>query len=146
MGIVFKNGDNAIVLTDLPTDDKNYRYTIQPYLDSVKTTAVSYNLTQNINSSFLKKNNNFIQFQDKRILIYSPEVENVHLPEKLKVDYLYLTNNPHISISAINKNFDYRLLIIDGSNSNKTIDTLTKQAQTQNINYWVLKRNRSLII
>jgi competence protein ComEC len=146
IGLVFKHGNQAVVVTDLPTDDNNYRYSIQPYLDSTSVNAVSYNLTQNINTSFLKKNNNLIQFRDTRILIYNPTMENVHLPKKLKVDYVYLTGNPHTDISAINKNFGYNLLVIDGSNSKKTIDDLTKHAQTQHISYRVLKRNRSLTI
>ena len=146
IGIVFKNGNKAVVLTDLPVTDKNYRYSIQPYLDSAKVNASTYNLTQNINDQFFKKSNNLIQFQDKRILIYNPAMEKVHLPKKLKVDHIYITGNPHSDIKTIGKNFDYDLLIIDGSNSNKTIDALTKQAKTNHINYRVLKRNRSLIL
>lgn len=70
-GLVFKTGDKAIILSDLKADDKNYLYAVQPYLDSLKIAGTTlYGLNQNVNTSFLKKNNNLIQFQNKKILIF----------------------------------------------------------------------------
>ena len=45
-GIVFKNGNKAIVLSDLKNTDKIYLYSIQPYLDSCRVNDVKlYNLS-----------------------------------------------------------------------------------------------------
>jgi competence protein ComEC len=146
-GLVFKFGDRAVVLADLKADDKNYRYSVQPYLDSCKITdEVLYDINQNINSSFFKKNTNLIQFENKRILFFSKNMDDAQLSRKLKVDYLYITGNPHVSLTDINKNYDFTKLVIDGSNSNKTVSNLEKQAQAAHINYLVLKRNNSLVV
>jgi competence protein ComEC len=146
-GIVFKSGDKAIILSDIADDDKNYSYSVQPYLDSAKIADTTiYTLSKNINAPFLKKANNLIQFKNKRILILDRQLQRAHLPNKLKVDYLYLTGNPHITLNEFNKNYAYTMLVIDASNTDKGIADLTKQAITSHINYQILKRNNSLSV
>ncbi len=146
-GIIFKQGDKAIILSDLNAADKNYQYSIQPYLDSCKIadTAI-YTIKQNINSTFLVKNNNLIQFQNKKILLFDKRLQNKQLPEKLKVNCLYLTGNPHITITELNKNYEYASLVIDGSNMDRLVADWEKQAKTLHINYKIIKRNNSLVV
>ncbi len=143
-GLVFKSGDKAIVLSDITAGDKNYQYSIQPYLDSSKiANAALYNLKQNINAGFLVKNNNLIRFQNKTVLLFNKEMQNRQFPKKINVDYLYITGNPHTTINEINKNYNYALLVIDGSNTDHFVNDLQKQAQIIGINYQILKRNNS---
>ena len=146
-GIIFKNNDKAIIITDLNPTDKNYQYAIQPYLDSIKVkdTAV-YSLDRNINAPFLKKMGNIIQFKNKIIFIYSKTTSTKQLPQKLQVDYLYITGNPKTDIASINKNYVYRRLVIDGSNSPQLLAKLEQQAVEADIPYWSLKRNKALQI
>jgi competence protein ComEC len=145
-GLVFKHGDKAIILANLAPSDKNYQYSIQPYLDSSKVadTAV-YNFKQNINSAFLKKKGNLIQFQNKKILLVDQSLQNQRLYRKIKVDYLYLTDNPNIAVYELNKNYDYATLIIGAANQDKNIDEWEKQARYLHINYQTIKRNNSFI-
>jgi competence protein ComEC len=146
-GIIFKQGDKAIILSDLNAADKNYQYSIQPYLDSCKIADTSiYNSRQNINSVFLIKNNNLIQFQNKKILLFDKQLQNKNLSHKLKVDYLYITGNPHTSVAQLDKNYQYASLVIDGSNMDKYIVDWEKQAKTLRINYKIIKRNNSLVV
>lgn len=146
-GLVFKSGDKAIVLSDLGADDKNYQYAVQPYLDSIKTNNTTlYGLDKNINSTLLKKTDNLIQFQNKKILILNKNTYSRQLPNKINVDYLYITGNPHVAISDINKNYNFTTLIIDATNTDRRVNDLEKQAQTHRINYRVIKRNNSFSI
>ncbi|WP_183558157.1 ComEC/Rec2 family competence protein [Mucilaginibacter sp. SP1R1] len=145
-GIVFKSGNNAFILSNLTNTDKNYSYSVQPYLDSSKVSmATLYNLKQNINTPYLKKQGNLIQFYDKTILIYDAEQPNIQLPKKLKTNYIYITGNPHTNLQQIGRNYDYQTLVIDGSNNNKLINLLENEASALHINYSTLKRNISLI-
>jgi competence protein ComEC len=146
-GIVFKHGDKAIVLTDLSPTDKNYQYSVQPYLDSCKIadTAV-YMLSKNIKSSFLMKYRGLIQFGTKKILIVDKTLQDRRLTRKLKVDYLYLTDNPHISLNKLNQSYVYASMVIDGSNSNQRIADLEQQAKALHVNYRILKRNNSMTV
>ncbi|MDB5158912.1 MAG: hypothetical protein JWR50_3619, partial [Mucilaginibacter sp.] len=105
-GLVFKHGDKAIILSDINNTDKNYQYSIQPYLDSCKVADTTIrNLKQNIRSAYLVKNNNLIQFQNKKILLFNKDLQGKQLSSKLNVDYLYVTGNPHTSLNEINKNY-----------------------------------------
>ncbi len=145
-GIVFKSGNTALVLTNLADTDKNYRYSIQPYLDSAqveKTIIITPN--KNISIGFLKKQGALIQFYNKRIVIFDKQLQNQPLPQKLKTDYIYITGNPHTQLAEIGKYFDYQTLVIDASNSRQTIGKLQNEAINSGINYNILKRNISLI-
>ncbi|NHA07057.1 ComEC family competence protein [Mucilaginibacter sp. HC2] len=145
-GIVFKNGDKAVVLTNLADTDKNYKYSIQPYLDSCKIShAELYTLNRGISKNFIRKQGGFIQFNHQKILVFDKQMPNLQLSEKLKTDYLYITGNPYINLDLINKNYDYQTLVVDGSNSTRLIEQLEQQAKKKRINYSILKRNISLI-
>jgi competence protein ComEC len=145
-GIVFKSNDKAIIITDLNPQDKNYQYAVQPYLDSSKVKYTSaYNLDRNVNTPFLKKTGNIIQFKNKTIFIYN-KIATYKLPQKLMVDYLLVTDNPKIDLSSINENYNYQLLVIDGSNTPKLIAKLEQQAKQLNIPFQSLKRNKAFQI
>ena len=140
------NGTKAVVISDLSDTDKNYRYSVQPYLDSIGINNISvYNLKQDIRSGFVLKKGNLIQFMNKRLVLFNKELSDVPLNEKLKTDYIYLTNNPYAAINSINKNYVCQLLVIDATNSDHFVSSMVKQADTLQIKYSILKRNKSLI-
>jgi len=146
-GIVFKQGDKAVILTDLLPTDKNYQYAVQPYLDSCKISdTLVRSFKQNISSAFMIKTGNLIQFQNKKILIIDKSMQGKQLPEKLKTDYLYLTGNPRMAVNQLNSNYTYARLVIDGSNTNRRISNLKHAADSLHLNYVVLKRNNSLVV
>jgi competence protein ComEC len=145
-GIVFKNGNNATVITDLKNTDKVYQYSIQPYLDSCEISHVSvFNLSQDINSPYLLKKRGLVQFLNKRILIFDKQVQNVELSQKLAIDYVYFTGNPHAALDMIDRNFDCRMLVADGSNPDKLTREIEKYAENKRLNCKILKSNNSFI-
>jgi competence protein ComEC len=146
-GIVLKNNNRAIIITDLNPSDKNYQYAIQPYLDSskVKDTTV-YNLDKNVNAPFLKKVGNIIQFKNKTILIYNKTTSTKQLLQKLSVDYLYITGNPQTDLNSINKNYTYQQLVIASNNTPQFVAKLEQDARNANIPFQSLKRNKAIQI
>jgi competence protein ComEC len=144
VGIVFKNGNEAVVLSDIKDNDKTYQYSIQPYLDSSKVSDIKLlELNVDIRTTWLLKKNDLIQFLNKRIILFNGQLQS-NLPQKLKTDYVYLTGNPTDGINSVNDNFNYQTLIIDGSNSDKVISLAEKQDKRKA--YEILKRNNSLIL
>ncbi|MEO7212522.1 ComEC/Rec2 family competence protein [Mucilaginibacter sp.] len=138
-GIVFKNGDSGVVLTDLSDTDKNYQYAVQPGLDSMR--LINYRvikLADNIRLPWFIKQQNMLQFFDKRILLLNQTMSGQSIPRNLHIDYLYISDNPFMDTIAM-KN---RILIIDGSNSDKYIDKLKNIP----VNCKILKRNKSISI
>jgi competence protein ComEC len=146
MGIVFKNGNQAIVLSNLADTDKNYNYSIRPYLDSCKINdIVLYKPDQEIRSGFLRKQGDFIQFRDQSVAIINKSFIDTLSNIKLKTDYLYITESPKIPLAIINKNHEYHTIIIDATNTPKTVQLIVDQARALHTNYVVLKRNKSFV-
>ncbi|WPU92600.1 hypothetical protein SNE25_25070 [Mucilaginibacter sabulilitoris] len=104
-----------------------------------------YNLKQNINLPYLKKQGNLIQFCNKKILVFDKNLSGIQLPQKLKIDFLYISGNPHIGLHQINKNYDYQTLIIDGNNAGILTLQLETEARAMRINYSFLRRNILLV-
>jgi competence protein ComEC len=147
IGIIFKKGDRAIVISDLKDSDKTYRYSVKPYLDSCQISNIrTLEVKTDIQLPFLLKKANLILFGNKRLLIFDKQMQNVTLPERLKLDYLCISGNPDTDINFINKNYDYSLLIIDNNNSNMLITKLENNANELHTNYRVLRRNKSVIL
>ena len=144
--IVFKNGSTAVIFTDLKDTAKTYRYSVQPYLDSCRIGNVRLlPLNKNINIPWMAKQGGLVQFFNKRVVLLNSKVADNGLSPKLSADYIYITGNPHAQLEAINSNFGYRLLVMDGSNSDAYIDKFKGEALNNNIKFKVLKRNISLI-
>jgi len=146
-GILFKNGDQGVLLSDLKSTDANYKYAVQPCIDSNRVDNLhTAQINENLNLSYLKKTSSLVQFLNNRVLIYDPHLQFVKLSQKMLVDYVYITSNPHSSINFINQNYLYKKLVIDGSNSPQTIKKPVNEADSLHINYALLKRNKSLIV
>jgi competence protein ComEC len=145
-GIIFRTGDKAVVLTDIKNTDKTYQYSIQPYLDSCQVNhVVVYGLNRDINEPYLVKRYGLIDFLNTRIFIFDGRGENKMLSPKLKTDYIYFTDYPDVPLNEINATFDYKILIVDGSNSDKLIAEIENNGKSGHIDYKILKRNNSII-
>jgi len=145
-GIVFKDGNKAVVLSDLKSTDKTFAYSVQPYLDSCQVNDVKlYNLDQDINSTWIRKKNGMVQFLNITVFIFNHKLYLNDLSQRIKTSYIYVTGNPEDVLNRIRRNFDCRMLIIDGSNSDGETDQLTKQLNAESVNYNILKRNNSII-
>lgn len=142
-GIVFKNGSNGIVLSDLPENDKNFQYAMQPCLDSSRITNYKvYTLQADIKLLYVLKQSNLVAFQNKNLLLLNDADKIQSIPKQLKIDYLYLSNNFPVDTAAL-KN---KTVIIDGSNSDQYINSLLQTIKSMNLDYHVLKRNKSFVV
>jgi competence protein ComEC len=145
-GIIFKKGTDAIVLTDLKNTDKIYQYSIQPYLDSCQAGNVMvYNLSQDINTTWLIKKRNLVKFLNKKVVIFDKQMGDNVLPQKFSTDFIYLTGNPNAGLNNIDNSFNYRELVVDGSNSDQLVNKIRQQTINRNVIYKLLKRNNSQI-
>ncbi len=144
--IIFKNGTSGIVLTDLKETDKAYKYSVQPYLDSCQVERVKiYDLNTNINTPWFKKSAGLVQFINTKVFICDQNLGEPAFPQKIATDFIYVTGNPHITLTSLEHNFGYKTLIIDGANSDNRITDWEKQIPGKSIKYKILKRNKSFV-
>jgi len=145
--LVFKEGSNAVVLSDVRPTDKTYQYSIQPYLDSNKIANVTViGPADSLTTSSFAKKTGLIQFKKSKLMILNKETATKFLPVKIKVDYLLVTGNPKTSITFINNSYEYHTLIVDANNSDRFIKRISAGARGVHANYYILKRNKSMLI
>ncbi len=146
IGLIFKNGNKAIILTDLKTTDKTFQYSIQPYLDSCKSTQViMIKPDQNFNNTVFSKQNNLIQFGNHLIFVADKSYENKTFRQKIKVDEVLITNNPRIDLNQISRNLIFNELVLDSRNSDYLISKLLNEANLDGRKIKILKRNKALV-
>lgn len=147
IGIVFKKGNEAIVLTDLKISDKTFQYSVQPYLDSCKSTKTQLiNLNQNFKNAVFIKQKSLIQFANKLIFVADKRFEHQVFPQKIKVDAVFITQNPRINLDQITSNLIFDLLIIDPTNPDFLIKKLSEEAASDGRKIIILKRNNAFVI
>jgi competence protein ComEC len=145
--VLFRNGNRAVLISDLKPNDKNYQYSIQPYLDSCKITDVqNIGLGNNIGCTYIAKQQNLVQFGNCKMLIIDKALGNKIFAEKLNLDYIYITGSPKIDLTWLKQNYNFKTLIVDGHNSNNLISNLQAEAALSKTDFRNLKRNNSLII
>jgi competence protein ComEC len=145
-GIVFKKGNEAIVVSDLSPTDKNYKYSVQPYLDSAQVDKVTLVTTdKDVKTAWFVKRGNLLQFLNQKVYLLSRQLASIAVMPKVKADYIYITGSAHIALTTINNNFDYNLMLLAGSNSDRFISRITQAADSLHLKYAVLKRNKSFI-
>jgi competence protein ComEC len=145
--ILFQTGHNAVVVTDLTPTDKNYSYSIQPCLDSLGVDSVVIcQPAQNLQTSFFRKQQYLMQCKDKTVLWFNPSLQKVVLSQKISIDYLFITHNPHSNLTFIHNNYIFKHLIADANITSKRLIKLQHEADSMNIKINVLKRNNSFIV
>lgn len=145
--VLFRSGARAVLISDLKSSDKTYQYSIQPYLDSCKIINLqNINLTESSTCNYVAKQQNLIQFGNKKVLIVDKALCNKKFAEKLNLDYIYVTGSPKINLTWLKQNYNFRTLIVDGHNSNNLINNLQAEAIADKVDFRNLKRNNSFII
>jgi len=92
--------------------------------------------------------NNFIQFYDKRILVLKNKLTSFQPGNtglKLKLDYLILSGNKYQKIEYLKNYFDFKLLIIDSSNSMWRAEKLVKDCRESHVNYYSVQHNGAFV-
>ena len=145
-GIIFNQGNAAVVLSDLKATDKIYQYSIQPYLDScqINNTRV-IGMNEDVHIAWFMKKHNYIQFLNKKIFIADRPLLNQKQTNKLLVDYIYLSEDQKNTLEELNSNFKYNLLLVDAGFTDQKLNAIKHQADSINIDYKILKRNNSII-
>ena len=94
-------------------------------------------ITQNnaFSTEYFRKDN-FIQYGNKRIAMINKANANLISSEKIRVDYLILTENAKVSISDMVKQYNARLIIFDSSNSRWYVEKWKKECQSQKCSFY----------
>jgi competence protein ComEC len=96
----------------------------------LKPSRISYKLYDKVETiSSLYQNQNFFQFNNKRILVIDKPWDFTPTPEKINVDYIIISKNPRLYISELMKSFKCNQIILDGSNNLWKIEQWKKDCE-----------------
>lgn len=131
-GIIFRHGDQAVVLTDLADTSRTFKYSVQPYLDSCCVDKISIIAKdQDVTNSWLVKKGTLVGFMNKTIFIPG----KTNSPLSLKADYLLITGNPSITPDILAKSPDMGKIIIDDNNTLRLSKLLVDACRAHHLNY-----------
>ena len=145
--ILVQNGDSGVLLTDMKTTDKNFQYAVEPSLDSCGIGRLGFcPIHSNADNSLFKKNENLIQAGNKTILMINKAFTKKLFPEKLGLDYIYLSGSPKLDLQYLTKNYTFKMLIAGNNNSAYLVKKLEVEASAAKLPFLNLKRNKAFII
>lgn len=96
-------------------------------------------ISTNIQNDHLYKNDNYIQFFDKTMVLVNPELKIFPISNKMEVDYLIISQNPKIEIEDLVACFDFKMVIIDNSNAYWNVDSWVESCKNKSIDYYLIK-------
>lgn len=77
----------------------------------------------------LYSEDNFYQYQGKKVLVIDKPVDFIPPQQKINVDYIIVSKNPKLYISELAETFNCQQIIFDGSNSLWKIDKWKKDCE-----------------
>lgn len=143
----FINGREAVVLTDLKTDDKNYIFFVRPALEESQADKIDFiTLKQDtILHQFIKKDHQII-FDKYNILIIDKSLNYSNLNIKGSFSALWLTDNTKFKLDKLPNELKYKSVLIDGTNKDYLIATFKTFAENNKIEHHILKKNPAYLV
>lgn len=143
----FIDSKNAILLTDLTEEDKNFQFFVKPALEQLQISAIQYvNWENDVTiGNFIKKNKQLL-FYNFHILLLDKSLNSKKIAQIPKFDAIWLHQNPKQQINDLRSNLIFNTLIIDATNVDYTIDKFRDEANKIQVQHHILKKNNSYLI
>jgi competence protein ComEC len=93
-----------------------------------------------------RSGSDFVKFHDKTIFIMRQAVYAIPVEQKIKVDYLVLTNKVNIPLERLREMVDFKMILTDASYPSYRRERIQKACLANAIPYHDLKNQGSLII
>ncbi|NII82943.1 ComEC/Rec2 family competence protein [Pedobacter sp. SG908] len=143
----FINGKEAVLVSDLNIEDKNYAFSIQPALAQLQLNKISIIdfKKDTVLGQFVFKNNQIAFFQYK-ILLIDENLNNKKIKGDATFSSIWLNGNTKFNLVKIDTAIKYRTAIIDATNKDYKIQILKKFMENNDIDVQVLKKNKAYLV
>lgn len=141
LAIGFFDQRGAVIFTDSLTENSNrFQYSVKPDIDaSGHTSQIRFiNQGEPVRQHNLLISNNIIQFNNKSLLVYS---EEQLLIDSTSIDLLYIRNSSKIDLQQMQRNIQFKKIILDASNNDWYIKEIEKEAENLGVPVYILKNN-----
>ncbi|AFD07136.1 ComEC/Rec2 family competence protein [Solitalea canadensis] len=110
----FTDGQTLYLYADSVLPEKQFNFSIQPYILHLGIKSVQY-LQKKSENVHLLKQYNFIQFYNLRIGVIDSKFRPYEVNKKLKVDYLLISGKHKVDPKQLLQLFDTKCIVIDNS-------------------------------
>ncbi len=148
--IEFKDGKMAMLVADsvLLANESKLEYHIGNNLWKNGITELKkIDIRSDFNDMKLLKRNNFLQFYDKRLFVIDRNrVLFASGKDKIRVDYLILSQSAGITIVDLISSVDFGKLIFDSSNSPWKVEKWKEECEEAGIDYYSVEETGAFIV
>ncbi len=143
----FIDSKNAILLTDLTKEDKNYQYFIQPALAQLQVNKIQHiKWEESIKKTNFIKNNNQLIFYNYHAILIDEKFNDKELKDLPQFNAVWLHRNPKQQIAKLRSTVIFNTLIVDATNFDEKIEKFKNEANKIKLQHHVLKKNNSYLI
>ena len=143
----FINGNESILFTDLAANDRNFEFFVKPALDQKQIKNIHFvKWEDEFQSKNLVKNNHQLNYKGKQFLLMDENFDYKKLAQKHKFDFIWMHKSPKQKLPQLKNEIQFSNLIIDASNKDYLIAKFGQQADSLNLNAYVLKKQRAVTL
>jgi competence protein ComEC len=142
----FFDRGRATVYADMKHTDPTMGYSVLPSVNALANKAVYLNYHVPAVSGSIVSTNNFFIFHDWKMLMWDSSMNGRKFSRKVAVDVVLLSGKPRLKLSNLLETVRFRLLLIDGTNSDYAISKWKAEADQLSINYYILKKQPAYTI
>jgi competence protein ComEC len=138
--LVYAHANNYVLITDLSPSDKAFQFSVKPSLNQFEN-GVWLKPNTAFSTNFTISNGMLMHFGAHKLLYWGPQLNKLHLKNKLIVNTILLSHNPHIELKEIGKKVRFDRILVDATNPDYKIKQWILDAKRLGIQLRVLKKN-----
>jgi competence protein ComEC len=143
----FKEGGDCLSLQsqyitpkDIAFSAENHRWSMG--LKQVEAFPID---TSRLVRNFFYKNNNYIQYKDRRLLIFD-KLYKMPQSGRLQLDHILVINNPRLNIEEITQRFGFKNIIFDSSNFPSNIAAWKKACIESGLEFYDISESGAWVL
>jgi competence protein ComEC len=143
----FINGKEAVLISDLNSENKNYAFSVQPALAQLQLKKIDFiNFKKDTVLRHFTLKDNQITFFQYRILLVDEKLNNKKINGDATFSGIWLSGNTKFNLGKIDNGIKYKTAIIDATNKDYKIQILKKYIKNNNVDVHVLKKNKAYLV
>ncbi|MBC7913475.1 MAG: ComEC/Rec2 family competence protein [Pyrinomonadaceae bacterium] len=138
--IGFFKGRSAVLFSDLDSADKTFSFSVNPSLQA-RADELKYLSRQEKSNQLVFSEGNFFQFENFKLVIWDKNLNSRLFSKHIKVNAVLLSGRPFVKLKNMLDVLTPEIIIIDGTNPDRAINSWKKEAATLGVKCYVVKKN-----
>ncbi|WP_412469034.1 ComEC/Rec2 family competence protein [Pedobacter sp. KLB.chiD] len=145
--IAFINGKEAVLVSDLNSEDKNYNFSVEPALTELQVDKIHFMSLKKdtVLGQFVSINNQIVFFQYKMLLI-DGDLNDKEINGSANFSSIWISGNTKFNLAKIHPGIKYKTAVIDATNKDYKIRILKREIENNNLDVHILKKNKAYLV